>query len=88
MSQENVAVVLRNLETFEHDEELLGSGLLCGAARQRVLNDSKPGALRQQLVSKRLELFVRQAAIVGDDERLGRAELSGELLDDPFLVRF
>ena len=73
---------------LEHHEERVGARLLGRAPRERVLHDPEARAVREQLVAQRLELLVRQAAIVRDDERLGRAELRGELLDDPFLVRF
>ena len=73
---------------FEHDEQRVGARLLRRPARERVLDDPESRAVREQLVAQRLELLVRQPAIVRDDERLGGAELRGELLDDPFLVRF
>ena len=73
---------------LEHEEKRVGTRLLGGAPRKRVLDDPEPGPVRQELVTKRFELLVRQAAIVGDDQRVGRPELGGELLDDPFLVRF
>ena len=62
----------------------------CSAARlvSVFLTIRKRGAVRDELVAERLELLVRQAAIVGDDQRVRRAEVRGELLDDPFLVRF
>ena len=73
---------------FEHHEQVFCADLLRRTPRKRVLDDPEPGSMRDQLVAQSLELLVRQAAIVGDDERLGRAELGCELLDDPFLVRF
>ena len=73
---------------LEHHEQRIGSGLLRGASGQRVLDDPKACAVRQQLIPQRLELLVREAAVVGDDERLRRSEIGCELVDDPFLVRF
>ena len=60
---------------LEHDEERVGACLLGGAPRERVLHDAEARAVRDQLVAQRLELLVREAAVVGDDERVGRAQL-------------
>ena len=62
----------------------------CSAARRVsvFLTMRKRAPCGKSSVAQRLELLVRQAAVVGDDERLGRSELGCELLDDPFLVRF
>jgi hypothetical protein len=46
------------------------------------------GAVLEEHVAQALELLVREAAVVRDDERLRLAELGGQLGDDPFLVRF
>jgi hypothetical protein len=43
--------------------------------------------VRQERVAKRLELLVREPTVVGDEQRVGRAELRRELIDDPLLVR-
>ena len=48
----------------------LGAGQLGRAARQRVLDDAEASPVLEQLVAQRLELLVRQAAVVGDDQRL------------------
>ncbi len=74
--------------SLEHHEQRVGARLLGGAARERVLDDAEARPVWQKLVPQRLELLVRQAAVVGNDEGVGRAELGRELLDDPFLVRF
>ena len=62
----------------------------CSAARRvsvflTIRNRAPCGS---SCVAQRLELLVRQPAVVRDDERVGRAELRGQLLDDPFLVGF
>src|SRR4029078_2834573 len=42
--------------------------------------------VRAQLDAELVELRVRQPAVVRDDERVGRAQLLGELCDDLFLL--
>ncbi len=72
--------------SLEQGEQRLGARRLCGPPRESVLHDLEPRAAAAQLRAELLELGVRQAAIVRDDQRLGRPELLGELGDDLFLL--
>ena len=74
--------------SLEHDEKRVGSRLLGGATGERVLDDAEARSVRDELIAQRLELLVGQAAVVGDEERVGRAQLGCQLLHDPVLVRF
>src|SRR5947209_7837375 len=56
------------------------------ATRQRVLHDREPRAVLEQASSKRVDLGHRQAAVVGDHDRLRRAQPFGQLRDDALLV--
>jgi hypothetical protein len=61
-------------------------GLLGGAARERVLHDLEARAVREQLGAKCIDLRHRQAAVVRDDQRVGRAQALGQIGDDAFLL--
>ena len=74
--------------TFEHDEQCVGAGLLGRPASQRVLDDAKPCSVLEQIVAQRLELLVREPAVVGDDQRVRFSQVRGELGHDSFLVGF
>jgi hypothetical protein len=68
-------------------EQRLGARFLGGSARERVLDDAEAGAVLDEPRSQSLELFVRQSAVVGDEQRVGRLELLDQLADDPLLLR-
>ena len=71
---------------LEQREQRVRAGRLGRAPGQRVLDDREAGAVLEQLRAQLVDLGVRQAAVVGDDQRLRRAQPLGQLCDDPLLV--
>jgi hypothetical protein len=61
-------------------------GLLGGLPRQRVLGDVEGGAGRAQGVADLGRLADGEAAVVGDDQRLGLPDLGHQALDNRCLV--
>ena len=56
------------------------------ALRERVLDDREAGAVLEELRAHLVELAHREAAIVGQDERVGGAQALCELRDDLLLL--
>src|SRR5207247_1150340 len=68
--------------------ERVCSGSLGRPARERVLHDREAGPALEQPSAQRLDLEHGEAAVVGDEERLRRAEAIRELRDHSFLIGF
>ena len=64
------------------------AGGLCRAAGERVLDDREPRPVLEQPPTQGVDLGHRQAAVIGDEERLRVAEPLRQLGDHAFLVLF
>ena len=73
---------------LEHGEQRIRAGRLSGPPGERVLDHGELGAVLQQLHPEGGELAVRQPAIVGDEQRVRRAQALGQILDHSLLVCF
>ncbi len=71
----------------EEREQRIDARGLGRALRERVLDDGEPRALLDQLAAQLVDLGDGEAAVVRDDQRLGRLEPLGELLDQSFFLR-
>ena len=71
---------------LEQREQRVRPGGLGRAAGERVLDDREAGAVLDQLRAQAVDLGVREAAVVGDDQRLRRPQPLGQLCDDSFLL--
>ena len=89
--RDHVAVRLEERDrarALEQREQRVGAGGLGRTARQRVLHDREARAALDQPRAERVDLRHRQAAVVGDEQRVGRAQPLGQLCDDLLLVLF
>ena len=71
----------------EQREQRVDTRRLRGALRERVLDDREAGAVLEQLSAQVADLVHRQAAVVGDDQRLGATQPLRQLGDQAFFVR-
>ena len=71
---------------LEEREQRVCSGRLGGAARERVLHDHEARTVIEELAAQLVDLGHRQAAVVGDDQRVRRAQPLRQLRDDLGLV--
>src|SRR5579871_6605031 len=73
---------------LEEREECVGSRGLGRAARERVLRHRELRAALDELRAERVDLRHRQAAIVGDEQRVRGLEARGQLFDDVLFLFF
>ena len=66
----------------EHRLELLDPGFVGGPLAERVLDDPEAGVGVAELGAQVGDLRHRDAAVVDREDRLGRADLLGDLVDD------
>src|SRR4029453_5237223 len=63
----------------QEGQERIGPGLLGRTPRERVLDDREAGPVVEELAAQLVDRRHGEPAVVGDDQRLGGAELIGEL---------
>ena len=87
--RDRVAVGLEECDRrrpVEERDQTLDSSRLGGTLRERVLDDREPRALLDQLAAQLVDLRDGEPAVVRDDQRLGRAQPLGELLDQSLFL--